>query len=484
MVLLAVLAVFIVGGQNPTAASTPDLEPSDAGAKGEQTAESDAPTTEPTPEPVVTVPAKPTELRVDTTPGSLDVEADWDDTPNASHYLVRWRVGSPGNQLNEGIEIQPSAASITVADYGEWVLRVEACNSAGCGAPLALRFAVEAAPEPTAAPTPEPTAAPTPEPTPIPTPEPTAAPTPEPTAAPTPEPTPSPTPEPTPTPAPKQVNIDPTPEPEPTPEPTPTPAPQTNLVPSFSVAITALSFREGEDAGATALPQADGGDGTLTYSLSPALPQGLSFAAATRTLSGTPSEAGEFSMTYTATDEDGDEASFGFTITVDAAPPTARQVNRPGTPGTPTVTRKRFTGQSAPALVVTWTAAPANGTTITGYQVQYRKRGEGSFRYTAAKGAAVRTVDLPRLDEGATYDVSVRAVAGTVDGLWSATGEGTTNRPPQRTASVHLRHLRSLRLGIVGILLPGRLLHGPRQRHADLCALLQPSRHHRGSPEI
>ena len=106
------------------------------------------------------MPGKPAELRVDTEPGSLDVEADWDDVADASHYLVRWRVGSPGNQLNEGIEVQSSDADITVESYGEWVLRVQACNSAGCGAPLARRFAVEAAPEPTAAPTPEPTACP------------------------------------------------------------------------------------------------------------------------------------------------------------------------------------------------------------------------------------------------------------------------------------------------------------------------------------
>ena len=211
--LVAAFAVFVVVGQDPTSASSPDLEPSDEAPKGEQTTQADTPSQEPTPEPVVTVPGKPAELRVDTEPGSLDVEADWDDVADASHYLVRWRVGSPGNQLNEGIEVQSSDADITVESYGEWVLRVQACNSAGCGAPLARRFAVEAAPEPTAAPTPEPTAAPTPEPTaaptpeptPAPTPEPTPAPTPEPTAAPTPEPTAAPTPEPTPEPQPKQV---------------------------------------------------------------------------------------------------------------------------------------------------------------------------------------------------------------------------------------------------------------------------------------
>ena len=78
------------------------------------------------------------------------------------------------------------------------------------------------------------------------------------------------------------------------------------------------------------LPEADGGDGELTYSLAPALPEGLSFAAGTRTLSGTPSAAGEYAMTYTAADEDGDEASFTFTITVLPPPPTARICHQSG----------------------------------------------------------------------------------------------------------------------------------------------------------
>ena len=64
------------------------------------------------------------------------------------------------------------------------------------------------------------------------------------------------------------------------------------------------------------LPEAAGGDGTLTYRVS-ALPAGLSFDAATRTLSGTPTEAtnGAVAITYTAADEDDDAALLTFTIT-------------------------------------------------------------------------------------------------------------------------------------------------------------------------
>ena len=62
---------------------------------------------------------------------------------------------------------------------------------------------------------------------------------------------------------------------------------------------------------------ASGGGGTLTYSLTPEVP-GLRFNAATRQLTGTPTAAAVYNMTYTATDEDGDTDSLSFTISVEA----------------------------------------------------------------------------------------------------------------------------------------------------------------------
>ena len=66
------------------------------------------------------------------------------------------------------------------------------------------------------------------------------------------------------------------------------------------------------------LPAAEGGDGTLTYTLAP-LPAGLVFTASTRTLSGTPSAAGTTTATYTATDADttgADTDTLSFQIAV------------------------------------------------------------------------------------------------------------------------------------------------------------------------
>ena len=91
-------------------------------------------------------PAKPTGLSASTTPGSLDVSVDWDDTSGATSYKVRWR--EPGKSLNAGITATSSDAVITVADYGDWVVRVEACNSAGCGAPVSQRFTTIVPPPP------------------------------------------------------------------------------------------------------------------------------------------------------------------------------------------------------------------------------------------------------------------------------------------------------------------------------------------------
>ena len=80
-----------------------------------------------------------------------------------------------------------------------------------------------------------------------------------------------------------------------------------------------LSYTQNTAIEPTVLPAASGGDGALSYALAPALPQGLSFDAATRVLSGTPAaEAAPALYTYTATDEDGDTANLTFTLAVAA----------------------------------------------------------------------------------------------------------------------------------------------------------------------
>ena len=87
-------------------------------------------------------------------------------------------------------------------------------------------------------------------------------------------------------------------------------------VPSFAAgaAISAQTYTVGTAITDLVLPEATG-DGDLTYRVS-ALPAGLSFDSATRTLSGTPAQATVVEVTYTATDRDGEAVVLSFAITV------------------------------------------------------------------------------------------------------------------------------------------------------------------------
>ena len=82
------------------------------------------------------------------------------------------------------------------------------------------------------------------------------------------------------------------------------------VVPTASHDLAAIrEFAVGQRVEGIVLPEASGGTAPLVYSLSPALPAGLSFDAATRTIAGTPQTAGETVYTYTVTDANGVTAS-------------------------------------------------------------------------------------------------------------------------------------------------------------------------------
>ena len=98
--------------------------------------------------------------------------------------------------------------------------------------------------------------------------------------------------------------------------------PVSDTAPAFAAgaSISDLSLVQNSAMSSVTLPAATGGNGSLTYTISPALPAGLSFDAATRVLSGTPTgtqAAAEY--TYTVSDADADQDTLTFTIAVAAA---------------------------------------------------------------------------------------------------------------------------------------------------------------------
>ena len=100
-------------------------------------------------------------------------------------------------------------------------------------------------------------------------------------------------------------------------------APVENIAPAFvaGASIGAATFYQDTDITPLTLPRATGGEGAITYALTPAIP-GMFFDTVTRVLSGAPTtEAVATTYTYTAGDTDGsapgtDEASLTISITV------------------------------------------------------------------------------------------------------------------------------------------------------------------------
>ena len=142
------------------------------------------------------------------------------------------------------------------------------------------------------------------------------------------------------------------------------------------------------------LPEASGGTGELTYSVS-ALPTGLAFDAATRTLSGTPTAAtdGAVDVVYTVTDEDGTTDTLTFTITVNERP-----------------TFDDFFNLFGSSKVVP--TASHDATEIREFIVGQRV--EGLVLPEASGGTAPLTYSLsPALPAGLTFDAVTRTIAGT-----------------------------------------------------------------------
>ena len=97
------------------------------------------------------------------------------------------------------------------------------------------------------------------------------------------------------------------------------------VIVSEGLALTASgdqNYTEDKAITELTLPEASGGTGTRTYTLTgpgdSALPGGLDFNADTRILSGTPSTADTTVLTYTVTDANNASTTATFTVMVNA----------------------------------------------------------------------------------------------------------------------------------------------------------------------
>ena len=127
----------------------------------------------------------------------------------------------------------------------------------------------------------------------------------------------------------------------------------------------------------------------------------------------------DYEVTVTARDEDGDTDSIDVTVNVTDV---CEAPARPGAPAAPSLST-----ESSSSLGVTW-SAPASGSCISGYDLQYRQSG-GSWSSPVSAGAS-RTYTLTGLSPGATYEVQVRARNALGPGGWSAPATESPPPPP------------------------------------------------------
>ena len=141
-----------------------------------------------------------------------------------------------------------------------------------------------------------------------------------------------------------------------------------DLFPEFTETVPDQLYRVGAAIDALALPAATGGNGTLTYTLSPALPEGLRFAPETRIVSGTPSgDLAKTGYTLTATDMDGDEASLPFTVEV-WTPITLTMADAEATEGEEVTFVLELSPPPPRPMVVAYTTAPVTATEGRDYE--------------------------------------------------------------------------------------------------------------------
>ena len=179
-----------------------------------------------------------------------------------------------------------------------------------------------------------------------------------------------------------------------------------DLMPTFGdAAVEAQRYRVGTPV-ALPLPAATGGDGALSYRLAPALPVGLSFDNATRSVSGTPAaEQAATTYTWTATDEDGDTASLTFTVEV-LKPIIVSISEADASEGGPVEFKVGLSIAAESDVTVTWTTTAGTATP----EEDYRHETGGRLRIPAGRTEAilrVQTLEDRYVEPSETFTVTL-----------------------------------------------------------------------------
>ena len=182
------------------------------------------------------------------------------------------------------------------------------------------------------------------------------------------------------------------------------------------------------------LPAASGGNPPLTYSVS-GLPSTLRFSSSTRRITGTPSQADEYTVTYRVRDDDRDTDSETFTLTIEPAPP-------PPTPDPPELDAPPAPGGVSAStinqdnILLSWDLREG----VAREKVRYQAKDSDSWTEVDAEAiifasGGVRadryTSLVTGLEPGTTYEFEVQSYGDGARwqaawGPWSGTEEATT----------------------------------------------------------
>ena len=218
--------------------------------------------------------------------------------------------------------------------------------------------------------------------------------------------------------------------------------------------VAAMTLTSGAAMEPLVLPEATGGNGELTYSLtsrsrpanlaltpvvSASPPPGLSFDPATRTLSGTPTTNGTWSVSYTAVDadddtRDSDTALQVFTIEVLEAPPAATGVALASDPGDDATYAAGDTVRVAVTFDEAVTVDTAEGAPRLKLDLG-GKAGSGERWATYASGSGATTLEF--VYTAVSGDISAVGVAVLADTLEL---DGGTIRSAATQAAAALGH--------------------------------------------